>query len=236
MRQVCLVVIAILMASVSCLAQPTGSGEQETVRLLVQQVKELQEKVNALETRQAAQPGTKPDSPPQAETLEEPANTTALSADFPQEVRGIQWRGFGEVDYKALNHAAAVLGTSGFVPGSAGNFYTGVMDLLLTSKLGDRTSFLSEISFEERDAQSYKVELARVLLKYDYNDHLRMSFGRYHTGIGYYNTAFHSGKWLQTTVDRPLIMEFADDGGLLPTQAIGVSVTGLIPSERLGLN
>jgi len=62
-----------------------------------------------------------------------------------------------------------------------------------------------------------------------------MSFGRYHTGIGYYNTAFHGGSWLQTTADRPLIMEFADDGGVLPTQ-VGLSFSGSIPSGRLDLN
>ena len=80
------------------------------------------------------------------------------------------------------------------------------------------------------------VDLERVLFNYDYNDHLRMSFGRYHTGIGYYNRAFHSGTWLQTTADRPLVMEFAHDGGVLPTQAVGLSFTGSIPSGRLGLN
>jgi hypothetical protein len=63
-----------------------------------------------------------------------------------------------------------------------------------------------------------------------------MSFGRFHTGIGYYNTAFHSGSWLQTTADRPLVMEFANDGGPLPTQGVGVSVTGEVPSGKLGLN
>ena len=75
-----------------------------------------------------------------------------------------------------------------------------------------------------------------MLFNYDYNDHLRMSFGRYQTAIGYYNSAFHSAGWFQTTADRPLIMEFASDGGLLPTQAVGMSFTGSIPSGRLGLN
>jgi len=148
----------------------------------------------------------------------------------------IQWRGFGEVNYKVLDQRQPELGTFGFVPGSAGKFYTGDFDLFLTARISDRTSVLSEIVFGEGDAQTFSVDLERVLLKYDYNDHLKMSFGRYHTGIGYYNTAFHSGRWLQTTADRPLIMEFANDGGLLPTQAVGVSVTGLIPSGRLGLN
>jgi hypothetical protein len=108
--------------------------------------------------------------------------------------------------------------------------------LFLTSKLNDKTSVLAEIVIGESDAQSFDIELARALLKYDYNDHLRLSVGRYHTGIGYYNTAYHSGRYLQTTVDRPLVMEFSADGGILPTQAIGLSVTGTIPSARLGLN
>jgi hypothetical protein len=148
----------------------------------------------------------------------------------------IQWRGFGEVDYKVLNQRKPELGTYGFVSGSHGNFYTGDFDLLLTSRITDKASVLAEIVFGEEDAQKFGVDLERVLFKYDYTDHLRMSFGRYHTGIGYYNTAFHSGSWLQTTADRPLIMEFANDGGVLPTQAVGLSFTGSIPSGRLGLN
>jgi len=80
------------------------------------------------------------------------------------------------------------------------------------------------------------LDLERILFKYDYNDHLRMSFGRYQTGISYFNTQYHSGRWFLTTADRPLITEFASEGGLLPTQAVGVSLTGLVPSGRLGLN
>ena len=75
-----------------------------------------------------------------------------------------------------------------------------------------------------------------MLLKYDVNDHLRFSFGRYQIGNGYYNWAFRSAAWLQTTADRPLVMEFANQGGLLPTQAVGVSLTGSIPSGKFGLN
>ena len=113
---------------------------------------------------------------------------------------------------------------------------TGDFDLFLTSRLTAKTSVLSEIVFEEGDAQRYRVNLLRMLLKYDYNDHLKMSFGRYQTNIGYYNWAFRSAAWLQTTADRPMVMEYASNGGLLPTQAIGVSVTGAIPSGKLGLN
>ncbi len=234
--------ILLLISGVSR-AQQQVQPDAETIQQLVRQVRVLQEKVDALEAQQPAKdtPATaSPDSASASAGVSTPtSDATAQVPGFAQELhelRGIQWRGFGEVDYKVLNQNTPELGTYGFVPGSAGNFYTGDFDLLLTSRINDKTSVLSEIAFGERDAQRFNVDLERMLLKYDYNDHLRMSFGRYHTGIGYYNTAFHSGSWLQTTADRPLIMEFANHGGLLPTQAVGVSITGAIPSGGLGLN
>ena len=44
-------------------------------------------------------------------------------------VPNIQWRGFGEVNYKVLDQRRPELGTFGFVPGSAGNLFTGDFDL-----------------------------------------------------------------------------------------------------------
>lgn len=230
-----IVAFVVLLTGLS-FAQNLTTSDQETIRLLVQQVKELQEKVKTLEGKQAGPSTAAPEaSVPSHAMAESGVETASMPTDI-HDLRGIQWRGFGEFNYKALDQRQPELGTFGFVPGSAGNFYTGDFDLFLTSRINDKTSVLAEIVIGEGDAQSFDVDLERVLLKYDYNDHLKMSFGRYHTGIGYYNTAFHSGKWLQTTADRPLIMEFANDGGLLPTQAVGVSVTGSIPSGGLGLN
>jgi hypothetical protein len=230
--------------------QTSPPSDQAKIELLVQQVKALQQETGELRERvktlEADRPGTPSDAPALAVTPVPQQPQTTISPAVPDpsigrievmhELHGIQWRGFGEVDYRVLDQRQPELGAYGFVPGSAGGFYTGDFDLLLTSRITDKASVLSEIVFGEGDAQSFGVDLARMLLKYDYNDHLKMSFGRYHTGIGYYNTAFHSGAWLQTTADRPLIMEFAKAGGLLPTQAVGVSVTGLIPSGTLGLN
>ena len=216
-------------------------SEHEEIQQLVQQINALQERVRVLESLKSDNPTSSVDGT--AQTVSSPtvqtAQTDAPPGPIPEalhELHGIQWRGYGEADYKVLNQRTPELGTNGFVPGSSGSFYTGDFDLLLTARISDKASVLSEIDFGERDAQKFEVDLGRILLKYDYNDHLRMSFGRYQTGIGYYNTAFHHGSWLQTTADRPLIMEFADDGGLLPTQAVGLSLTGTIPSGKLGLN
>jgi len=213
----------------------------QQVKDLQQQTIDLQQKVEALEAERAgaqstaAETASHPDASPSVPASDSTPRSSEMDSSL-HELLGIQWRGFGEADYQVLDQRKPELGTNGFVPGSAGSFFTGDFDLFLTSKLSDRASVLGEIVFQEADAQSYKLDLRRVLLKYDFNDHLKMSFGRYQTGIGYYNWAFRSAAWLQTTADRPLIMEYASNGGLLPTQAVGVSVTGLIPSGKLGLN
>src|SRR5207253_9681950 len=84
------------------------------------------------------------------------------------------------------------------------------------------------------DAQTLDVDLERVFLKYDHGNHFSLMLGRYHTAVGYYNRAFESGKWQHMTADRPGVMEFAVDGGLLPTHAVGASASVLIPSAALG--
>src|SRR5579863_4880989 len=233
-----------------------GSDDHQTIIILMQQVKalqqetvELREKVRALESGQmvtAQSPATSADShevPGQvsAQTTAPAAPTAPSDAPWEapsdiHEVRGIQWKGFGEADYKVLDQRRPETGAYGFVPGSAGNFYTGDFDLFLSSRLNDKAYVIGDVALEEGDAQSFKIDLRQALLKYDVNDHLRISFGRYQTDIGYYNWAFRSAAWMQTTADRPLVLEYASNGGLLPTQAVGVSLTGLVPSGKLGLN
>jgi hypothetical protein len=244
------VLLVLLLAPASCWAQndsPNPSEQdQETIAHLVEQIKQLQqqdhdllERIKTLEAKQQTSPVADTDTASPPMPLPQPAEQTPPPQSAPgdwHEVRRIQWHGFGETDYKVLNQRQPELGTYGFIPGSAGNFYTGDFGLFLTSRLTDKTSMLSEIIFEDRDAQSYKVDLRRMLLKYDRNEHLKFSFGRYQTNIGYYNWAFRSAAWLQTTADRPLVMEYSSNGGLLPTQAIGISITGTIPSGKLGLN
>jgi hypothetical protein len=54
--------------------------------------------------------------------------------------------------------------------------------------------------------------------------------------VGYYNSAFNYGEFLETTTDRPFIYAFDDQGGVLPMQEVGINMTGKIPSGKLGLN
>jgi hypothetical protein len=240
-----------LLVSASGVAQNASTNsndhDQETISQLVQQIKQLQqqdrdlqERIKVLETRPqpaSVMPEADPVSPPAAPQSVEPIQPTTqvLPADW-HDLHGMEWRGFGEFNYKVLDQRQPELGTDGFVPGSAGNFYTGDFDLFVSARLSDKASVLAEIAFGELDHQTFNVDLERFLVHYEFSDHLKMSFGRYQTGISYYNTEFRSAKFMLTTADRPLIAQFADEGGLLPTQAVGVSITGLVPSGKLGLN
>ena len=241
------VLIGLFALSGSVWAQsPTG---QETMAQLVQEIKQLQqqdhdlqERIRLLESRQVPTPPVNTANANPAPVPAQPAEQipprevpSPAQTDWHQ-VHGIQWHGYGEVNYKVLDQRQPELGTGGFVPGSAGNFYTGDFDLFLSSKINGKTNVLSEIAFGEGAHQDFSIDLERFLLKYDFNDHLKMSFGRYQTGIGYYNAGFRSASWVLTAIDRPLIMEFPGDGGLLPLRSVGVSITGLVPSGKLGLN
>ncbi|MGA8761796.1 MAG: hypothetical protein WB562_02815, partial [Candidatus Sulfotelmatobacter sp.] len=188
-------VVALLCAALPGWAQTATPSDQEAIAILVQQVRDLQketgelrEKVKALEGDRVGAPAPAGETAPVAsqppQTSPEPAEPPPGLMASLHELRGIQWRGFGELDYKVLNQRQPETATYGFVPGSAGSFYTGDFGLFLTSRLTDRASVLSEIVFEEGDAQSYKIDLRRILLKYDRNDHLKFSFGRYQTNIG----------------------------------------------------
>ena len=95
---------------------------------------------------------------------------------------------------------------------------------------------LAEAVIEGNEANTIGLDLERYLLIYNPGKYLNLSIGRYHTGIGYYNTAYHHGAWMQTSVDHAFLFRFEDDGGILPIHNVGVSAHGLIPSGKLGLH
>jgi len=124
------------------------------------------------------------------------------------------------------------------------SFALGQLDAFLTSRLSDSLSVLSEIAVRSAgsttgatspSANTLTFSLERLLLQYSRSDYLRIAAGRYHTAIGYYNTAYHHGTWFQTATGRPFLFAFERDGGILPSHNVGFTVSGRIPSGRLGL-
>ena len=212
------------------------ADQQETIRTLVKEVNELKARIAVLEARQG-QTEARAASPEPSKPAEPAPTQQAAGVREPFNVmNGIKLQGFGAVSNRTNDANPAEGASFGFRAGSASNFAIGDVDLFLTSQVTHKAMVLAEVVFSETATQEFETDVERLLLKYDLNDHLKMSFGRFHTATSYYNTVFHHGLWLQTAADRPLAVEFSDHGGLLPSQAVGVSLTGSVPSGKLGLH
>jgi hypothetical protein len=137
---------------------------------------------------------------------------------------------FGDASYVLTDRRVAATGPSLFpLPGG---FALGQLVGHVNAALNDRLTFFGEGSATAQTA-GYSIEVERSILRYDFSDAVKLSVGRYHTPIGYWNTAFHHGAWLQTTESRPEMIKFGSQ--LLPTHFVGAFAEGNVPSGDLGL-
>jgi hypothetical protein len=141
------------------------------------------------------------------------------------DIPGLQFRGFTDVGFTDSNQK-----------GAHSTFSEGAFNLFMTSKLSDHFSVLAELIFEFPPTNSISTDLERAEFHYTPSDYFNLTAGRFHTAIGYYNTAYHHASWLLPTVTRPFLFSFEDQGGILPTHNVGLSATGAIPSGPLGLH
>ena len=113
-------------------------------------------------------------------------------------------------------------------------FRMGQMVGHVIADLTDRFTFFGEVSLTgKKENDGYSVEVERALVRYDFADEFKISVGRFHTPIGYWNAAFHHGSWLQTSVARPEMIKFGSR--FIPTHFVGVIAEGGLPSSSLGL-
>ena len=111
----------------------------------------------------------------------------------------------------------------------------GQLDFFVTSQLADNLTLMSETVIEAGENNNFVIEIERLLLQWRPSDYFNLDIGRYHTAVGYYNTAYHHGTWFQTGTGRPGFLDFEDGGGLIPAHNVGLSINGEIPSGKLGL-
>lgn len=220
--------------------------QTELVRSLLERIDKLEKRVDELESNQACPSGTcerkvgvmtaSAVAPPLVPAQEAPARASATHAAPPAthdhehapttEEQGtfpsLQIRGFGDVDFSATNQSGVNSG-----------FDLGQFTLHMTSPLSRKVSYFGEVTFTAQPS-AYEVQVERTIIRYDYNDFFKLSFGKYHTPINYWNTAFHHGLWLQTTISRPEMIQFG--GIFLPVHFLGLLSEGEIPSGGVGLN
>jgi hypothetical protein len=224
----------------------TDDATNEAIRQMLRRIDQLETRIRELEARQAktespnVAAGTAtpqntdmtdpPASPPTNTSTEETGQAGASShvdhQDLPSGAAPrMQIQGFADVNYRATNEK-----------GRTNSFFLGQLDLFITSRLSEKFSVLSELILDAGEDNAFTFEVHRLLLKYSMNDYLNLSAGRYHTAIGYYNTAYHHGSFFQTTVDRPFLFAFESRGGILPLHNVGLEIAGRIPKAPLGLH
>ncbi|HUL74051.1 MAG TPA: hypothetical protein VLT86_13175 [Vicinamibacterales bacterium] len=175
----------------------------------------------------AALAGQGPSSGPAPSQQHDMGQPAGAAQDYPT----LHIAGFGDVDYSQTKQPE---GPRGF---SLGQFV-----LHMTSELSPRVTFFGELSFTARSdagtgtppAAGFNAEIERMILRFDESDRLKISFGRYHTPINWWNTAFHHGQWLQTTITRPEMIQFG--GKFLPVHFVGALVEGAAPAGGWNVN
>ncbi len=112
-------------------------------------------------------------------------------------------------------------------------FATGVFDLLFNAELHDTVLATSEVTFAY-DPAAPVAALERLHIRWKPSKLFFVEVGRFHTDIGYWNVAYHHGKWLQLPIERP--RQIALHGGLLPTHMIGAQAGVGIPAGKGAIN
>jgi hypothetical protein len=225
--------LAMVVNSAAVWAQQSNGADadKQTIQMLLQRIDKLESQVARLNAAVQQTPpaapatGTQP-SPAPTETqieMESEMQPEAAAVDFSKTLLRI--RGFADIDLHGDNRK-----------GNTTSFTLGQLNLFVTSDISEKFKFLSEIVFEAGRDNAFGVDLERYLLLYSHSDYFNLAIGRYHTAIGYYNTAYHHSTWLQTATGRPFLFLFEDQGGILPIHNVGVSASGSIPTGLLGLH
>lgn len=215
-RIISLALIMTFALSVQAQQATTASSDlSDPDQQLQQRIKELETKVKQLEDK----PASPALAPPTAPEPQPTVDARVVNEVAPR----LHLNVFGDVGAQGYNH----------IPDT---FLFGSLDLFMTARISDKVSTLAEVLFIADNTNAVTPDVERLLLTYRQNDYFVASIGRYHTWVGYYNTAFNYGEFLETTTDRPFMYVFDDQGGVLPMQDVGLNFTGKIPSGKLGLN
>ncbi|MEI8159105.1 MAG: hypothetical protein WCH60_19780 [Burkholderiales bacterium] len=182
-------------------------------------IEQLQKRIGELEQGKAG--ATSPAASAvvnRVETLEKSVTELATSASKTSTDVGLPLHGFLDTGYASASGKPPAYEKSGF--------RLGTFDIYLTPQFSDRVKGLVELAFEYGADGGLGTDLERLQLGYVVNDNLTLWAGRFHTPYGYWNTAFHHGAQIQTSITRPRMIAFEDQGGILPSHTVGAWATG----------
>lgn len=100
------------------------------------------------------------------------------------------------------------------------------VDLFGTARRG-RLRLLGEVVVTDED-----IDVERLKLGYAFSPGTVVWAGRVHNPLGYWNTQYHHGSYLQTSISRPEVARFGDKGGLFASHIIGLLLDTTYTSEN----
>jgi len=241
MRSTLIVFCTALLSTLTFATNAPQQVSTSDLQLLLDRIDKLEKRVAELEAKQtgsppsalAPSPQTQPQVPAPAPATEAKETKPAQATEAEEmagmhtvlsrgdEYPNLKIRGFADVDFSANDHS-----------GINSGFQLGQFVLHFASALSPKISYFAEVSLTATPGV-YNVDLERTIIRYDWNDMAKLSFGRYHTPINYWNTAFHHGAWLQTTIARPDMVAFG--GRFIPVHFVGAQSEGSVPSGTLGM-
>lgn len=208
--------------------QPGGDARDDVIRQLQQRLDRLESELKDLKSaRSPSLTNSQSLAGNPMAAMTPPAPAADGSDEFPDarnRYPALRFHGFGDFSYVISDRE-----------GEHNSFGLGHLDFFINSSLSENMDVLSEIVAETGDDNEVKFEVERLLLRYTPSDYLSVGVGRYHSAVGFYNTAYHHGTLFQTAVGRPFVFDFEDHGGVLPVHNVGVTANGRIPSGSLGL-
>jgi hypothetical protein len=183
--------------------------------------------IAALVTPAAAQPANTPSNPltrstsdPANEPVLEPERITARPPTEPDQPITVDRIVVGSAERIDLNFFGDVSLLQ--LKDEDVGFSIGPLGFQVTAHLADGLVGRTEFAMEFANGQTV-VDVERAYLEY-HTPHWMIAAGRTHAEFGYWNNAFHHGRWLQLTIDRPHVVQFEDHGGMLPIHQVGVTV------------
>jgi len=127
---------------------------------------------------------------------------------------GVNIGGFTDISFFATDDDSVDVGSG---------FDEGQFVLHFSAALEERLSFFSELTWTPGNDE-FRTEVERAIVKLGFVDAFKVSAGRYHTPVSWWNSAYHHGTWLQTSVDRPLAARFGSR--YLPIHFVGAMAEG----------
>jgi len=203
------------------------SGETTIVQELLARIESLERRVAELEHEQRIATAVSAPAPSHLASATSPEQVDAGQPQYPS----LRMSGFTDINFSASDQK-----------GTHSGFNEGQFTMHLVSALAPKVNFFGELTLTARTdagsgtppATGFNAEVERSIIRFDQSDMFKVSFGRYHTPINWWNTTFHHGQWLQTTVSRPEMVQFG--GRFISVHFVCALVEGTLLAPGLNLS